>query len=103
MGQQSTLSVPEKNSPGKMRPSTPRKRLEKELGPDEMKQRFIENEEGKKDPLLANKLMKTVNTTGAHTNREDEWYFGSKSMLFASKSPEIVDTWIDKLGQMVEE
>ena len=69
-----------------------------------MKKRYQDIEEGGKTaPLLEGRAMKTVSTHASHTNREDEWYFGSKSLLFASKNSEIVDMWVDKLSQMVEE
>jgi hypothetical protein len=42
-----------------------------------------------------------VNTQGAWSNREEEWYFTNKRLLFTTKSSEITDQWIEKLNAMV--
>lgn len=45
--------------------------------------------------------MKNVNTYGAWSNREEEWFFNNKRFLFSTKTEEIRDMWIDKLNALV--
>jgi len=57
----------------------------------EMKQRFINLEEGQRYSNLQDKIMQSVNTQGSWSNREEEWFFTNKRLLFSTKSSEITD------------
>jgi hypothetical protein len=56
---------------------------------DEMKSRFHSLEEGQPLSNLSARITQTVNTQGAWSNREEEWYFTNKRLLFSTKQPEI--------------
>lgn len=71
------------------------------MTPEEMKARFISLEEGQRLSNLQDKINQSVNTQGAWSNREEEWYFTNKRLLFATKSSEITDQWVEKLNAMV--
>jgi hypothetical protein len=45
--------------------------------------------------------MQTVNTQGSWSNREEEWYFTNKRLLFSTKSAEITNQWVEKLNALV--
>lgn len=95
-------------SPAKGRPSTPGKIKDvdgksREMTTDEMKDRFIALEEGHYVHKLSQGHMKTVDTNGAWSNREEEWFFNNKRLLLAAKSAEVVDQWIEKLSGLVTE
>jgi hypothetical protein len=67
----------------------------------EMKQRFISLEEGQRYSNLQDRIMQTVNTQGSWSNREEEWYFTNKRLLFSTKSSEITNQWVEKLNALV--
>jgi len=50
---------------------------------------------------MTSKLAKSLNTAGTWSNREEEWYFVNKRLLFATQSEEACHIWIKKLKQMV--
>jgi hypothetical protein len=52
---------------------------------------------------LSAKITQTVNTQGAWSNREEEWYFMNKRLLFSTKTPEVADQWVEKLNALVTE
>ena len=66
-----------------------------------MKLRYKELEEGHLVTHLQDKHAKNLNTHGAWSNRQDEWYFTNKRLLFTTKSGEITDEWIEKLNALV--
>ena len=67
----------------------------------EMKQRFLNLEEGQRYSNLQDKIMQSVNTQGSWSNREEEWYFTNKRLLFSTKSAEITNQWVEKLNALV--
>lgn len=96
------------SSPRKMRPSSPGKVRENngkahDMNQLEMKQRYRFLEEGIHARNLDDNLAKSVNTQGAWSNREEEWYFNNKRMLFSTKGAEISDQWVEKLNALVTE
>lgn len=68
---------------------------------EEMKQRFHHLEDGLRLSNLQEKITQTVNTSGAWSNREEEWYFMNKRLIFSTKGDEITQQWIDKLNALV--
>ena len=34
-------------------------------------------------------------------NREEEWFFTNKRLIFSTKESEVTDEWIDKFNQLV--
>lgn len=58
---------------------------------DEMKQKFTLIEEGMRVSNLQDRATKSVNTYGAWSNREEEWYFTNKRLLFSTKTMEITE------------
>lgn len=34
-------------------------------------------------------------------NREEEWFFTNKRLIFSTKENEITDEWVDKFNQLV--
>lgn len=93
-------------SPKKLRGSSPGKvrgvgKESHEMSTDEMRARFHNIEEGQKFSNMQDKLTQTVNTVGSWSNREEEWYFVNKRLLFSTKSPEITDQWVEKLNALV--
>jgi hypothetical protein len=69
----------------------------------EMKQRYMVVEEGQRLSDLHDKITKSVNIQGSWSNREQEWYFTNKRLLFSTKSSEDTDQWVDKLNALVTE
>jgi hypothetical protein len=57
----------------------------------ELKQRYRQTEEGYNNHKLDDVYAKNVNTQGAWSNREEEWYFTNKRLLFSTKGGEITD------------
>lgn len=86
------------STPGKVR-GTDGKAQEMSL--DEMKARYLELEEGNRVAHLQDKHAKNINIQGAWSNREDEWYFTNKRLLFTTKAGEITDEWVEKLNALV--
>ena len=70
---------------------------------DEMKERFLDEDEGKKGELLDLYNNKNINTQAAWSNREDDCYFSGKRLLFASKAEDITEKWIKKLNGLTTE
>ena len=68
---------------------------------DEMKARFQHLEEGMRLSNLQNQISQSVNTQGAWSNREEEWYFTNKRLIFSTKTAEVTEQWVDKLNAMV--
>ena len=68
---------------------------------DEMKARFQHLEEGMRLSNLQNRITQSVNTQGAWSNREEEWYFTNKRLIFSTKTAEVTDQWVEKLNAMV--
>ena len=85
-------------SPGKVREAGPNSHP---FTAPEMKQRYMSLEEGVRYSNLQDKIMQSVNTQGSWSNREEEWYFTNKRMLFSTKSSEITDQWVEKLSALV--
>ena len=74
-----------------------------EMTQDEMKQRYMVVEEGHRISDLHDKITKSVNIQGSWSNREQEWYFTNKRLLFSTKSAEDSQQWVDKLNALVTE
>lgn len=68
---------------------------------DEMKQRFHHLEEGQRLSNLQDKITQSVNIAGAWSNREEEWYFTNKRLVFSTKTPEVTEQWVEKLNALV--
>lgn len=47
---------------------------------------------------LAQKSSKNISTQGSWSNREEEWYFVNKRLLFATQSSNAADTWVMNLN-----
>jgi len=73
------------------------------MSPDAVKQRFMQAEEGNQTGILGERHARHLNTHGAWTNREEEWFISSKRLLFATKSIETTDQWVEKLNALVTE
>ena len=43
---------------------------------------------------LAQKTSRNISTAGSWSNREEEWYFVNKRLLFATQSAQAGETWI---------
>jgi hypothetical protein len=43
---------------------------------------------------LAKYNSKTLSTQGSWSNREEEWYFVNKRLLFATQSNHAANTWV---------
>ena len=50
---------------------------------------------------LAHTSSKTISTQGSWSNREEEWYFVNKRLLFATQSSSAADTWVSNLSQLL--
>jgi hypothetical protein len=35
-------------------------------------------------------------------NREEEWFFTNKRLIFSTKEEEITDEWVDKLNMLID-
>ena len=35
-------------------------------------------------------------------NREEEWFFTNKRLIFSTKEEEITDEWVEKLNTLIE-
>jgi hypothetical protein len=68
---------------------------------EEMRSRFQCIETGQRYSNLQDKVNQSVNTQGSWSNREEEWYFVNKRLLFSTKSAEITDQWVEKLNTLV--
>ena len=54
------------------------------------------------EPLTQTKSSaRSLKTKGSWSNREEEWYFVNKRLLFATQSFEAADTWVAKLNELV--
>jgi len=100
-----TNSSPRKTS---FKPSSPGKirgldGTNHEMTSSEMKQRYMVVEEGQRLSDLHDKITKSVNIQGSWSNREQEWYFTNKRLLFSTKSAEDSQQWVDKLNALVTE
>jgi hypothetical protein len=51
---------------------------------DELKSKFLNVQANQKLQPLKNMIQKSLNTQGAWTNREEEWYVVNKLLLFAT-------------------
>lgn len=71
------------------------------MNQEEMHERFVQEEEGEEILTKKNVFTKSLMQKDAWTNREEEWYFSNKRMLFSGKHPEVVNTWVEHLGQLV--
>jgi hypothetical protein len=71
------------------------------MSPGEMKERYLLAEEGVQASKLGSGANKSVNTQGAWSNREEEWYFTNKRFLFSTKTAEISDQWVQKINALV--
>ena len=47
---------------------------------------------------LPQKSSKNISTQGSWSNREEEWYFVNKRLLFATQSSNAADTWVLNLN-----
>ena len=50
---------------------------------------------------LAQKSAKNISTQGSWSNREEEWYFINKRLLFATQSSHAADTWVLNLNELL--
>ena len=50
---------------------------------------------------MEKELSRSRDIYGAWTNREEEWFFTNKRLIFTSKAPEISKQWMDKLKLLV--
>lgn len=66
-----------------------------------MKERYKLVEDGVEYQNLDERVMKNVNTYGAWSNREEEWFFNNKRFLFSTKTPDVRDMWIEKLSALI--
>lgn len=97
------LSSPRKvptSSPGKVRGFDG---VSHDMTAEEMKYRFHLQEQGFQHSKNEDKHTKSVNIQGSWSNREEEWYFNNKRLLFAAKNAEIRDQWVEKLNALVTE
>ena len=70
---------------------------------EEMHTRFVKEEEGTEALTQKNVFSKSLMKREAWTNREEEWYFSNKRLLFSGNYPEVPETWISTLSQLVTE
>ena len=56
---------------------------------DEMKDVYKLIQMGQKHSNLQDEIARARDRYGAWSNREEEWYFTNKRLLFSSKAPEI--------------
>ena len=47
---------------------------------------------------LAQKSSKNISTQGSWSNREEDWYFVNKRLLFATQSAHAADTWVQNIN-----
>ena len=52
---------------------------------------------------LAQKSARNISTQGSWSNREEEWYFINKRLLFATQSSHAADTWVTNLNGLLEQ
>ena len=58
-------------------------------------------QQGERHSALEKELSRSRDIYGAWTNREEEWFFTNKRLIFTSKAPEISKQWMDKLKLLV--
>mmetsp|Transcript_5469 Transcript_5469/g.4162 ORF Transcript_5469/g.4162 Transcript_5469/m.4162 type:complete len:130 (+) Transcript_5469:502-891(+) len=73
-------------SPGKLRGEDGKKHA---MTMDEMKLVYAKIQEGQRHTNLQDEVARARDKYGAWSNREEEWYFTNKRLLFSSKAPEI--------------
>jgi hypothetical protein len=56
---------------------------------DEMHSRYEKSEMNQKETTLNMSKCRTVDTYGSHSNREEEWFFANKRLLFTAKGSDI--------------
>lgn len=61
------------------------------------------SENDRVDNALAQKSSKTLSTQASWSNREEEWYFVNKRLLFATQSSHAAETWMQNLNQLLEQ
>ena len=77
--------------------------INQELENEEMIKKFRAVQSNQKvENNLAQKSQKTLSTQGSWSNREEEWYYANKRLIFATQSGQAADTWIMKLNQTVK-
>jgi len=72
-----------------------------EMTIEEMKEKYKQATEGLRHTNLENDHNPSLNTYGAWSNREEEWFFTNKRLMFSTKSSEITDQWVEKLNALV--
>ena len=50
---------------------------------------------------LAQKSSRNISTVGSWSNREEEWYFVNKRLLFATQSAQAGETWIQNMNELL--
>ena len=50
---------------------------------------------------LAQKTSRNISTAGSWSNREEEWYFVNKRLLFATQSAQAGETWIQNMNELL--
>jgi hypothetical protein len=68
---------------------------------DEMKMNWHDMERNQKASKMSLQTNHAVNTTASWSNREEEYYFSNKRLLFTTKSDEISDQWMAKLNALL--
>lgn len=52
---------------------------------------------------LSKKSSRNISTQGSWSNREEEWYFVNKRLLFATQSAHAADTWVMNVNGLLEQ
>ena len=58
-------------------------------------------QEGLNHANLQDEFSQARNTHASWSNREEEWYFTNKRLLFSSKGMDISEQWVEKLNALV--
>ena len=67
-----------------------------------MIQKFRAFQANQQTDSLAQRSARNISTQGSWSNREEEWYFINKRLLFATQSSHAADTWVTNLNGLLE-
>jgi hypothetical protein len=73
------------------------------MSAEEMREKYLLLEQNEKGLKLSEQVAAATNKMGSWSNREEEYYFSNKRLLFTTKSSEISDQWVQKLSALVTE
>jgi hypothetical protein len=45
--------------------------------------------------------VKNLQATMIWHNREEEWFFTNKRLIFSTKEADVTDEWVDKFNQLI--